>query len=178
MPSVTDAQVRKLMEEMSKHGTIGMAAMKAGMDRKTARKYVATGKLPSEMPVIRDWLTRGNPFEEHWAEVVEQLRDAPGLEAKTVFEALFAKYPGRYEPGQLRTLQRHVRSWRAEEGPEKEVTLAQQHRPGEAAQTDFTRTAELGVTIAGQLFLHLLCVVVLPFSNWLWATMRSPTQVP
>jgi len=37
------------MEEMSKHGRIGRAAMKADMDRKTARKYVAAGKLPSEM---------------------------------------------------------------------------------------------------------------------------------
>lgn len=171
MPSVTDAQVRKLMEEMSKHGSIGVAAMKAGMDRKTARKYVVAGKLPSEMPIVREWRTRPDPFDEHWSEVVEQLRDAPGLEAKTVFEALCAKYPDRYEPGQLRTLQRRVRAWRAQEGPEKDVTLAQQHRPGEAAQTDFTRTAELGVTIAGETFLHLLCVFVLPFSNWLWATV-------
>jgi molybdenum-dependent DNA-binding transcriptional regulator ModE len=45
---VSDAQVRKLMEEMSKHGQIGQAAMKADMDRKTARKYVAAGQpLPS-----------------------------------------------------------------------------------------------------------------------------------
>ena len=41
------------MEEMSKHGKVGVAAMKAGMDRKTARKYVAAGKLPSEMKAPR-----------------------------------------------------------------------------------------------------------------------------
>ena len=34
------------MEEMSKHGKIGRAAMKADMDRKTARKYVQAGTLP------------------------------------------------------------------------------------------------------------------------------------
>jgi hypothetical protein len=45
------------------------------------------------------------------------------------------------------------------------------HRAGEAAQTDFTSTTELAVTIAGHVFLHLLCVVVLPFSNWQWATV-------
>ena len=28
------------MEEMSKHGKRGLAALKAGMDRKTARKYL------------------------------------------------------------------------------------------------------------------------------------------
>ena len=38
----TDGQVRKLMEEMSKHGKLGRAALRAGMDRKTARKYVAS----------------------------------------------------------------------------------------------------------------------------------------
>jgi molybdenum-dependent DNA-binding transcriptional regulator ModE len=61
---VCDAQVRKLMEEMNKHGAIGQAAMKAGMDRKTARKYVAAGKLPSEMQTPREWRTRPDPFED------------------------------------------------------------------------------------------------------------------
>ena len=46
---MSDAQVRKLMEEMSKHGQIGRAAMLAGMDRTTARKYAGAGRLPSEM---------------------------------------------------------------------------------------------------------------------------------
>jgi hypothetical protein len=41
----TDTQVRRLMEEIPKHGGIGLAAMRAGMDRKTARKYVRLGKL-------------------------------------------------------------------------------------------------------------------------------------
>jgi hypothetical protein len=168
---VSDAQARKLMEEMTKHGKVGLAAMKAGMDRKTARKYVAAGKLPSEMAVPRDWRTREDPFAEHWPEVEALVRETPALEAKTLFEVLSAKYPDRYEAGQLRTLQRRVRLWRATQGPDRAVMFAQQHRPGEAAQTDFTSTSELGITIAGQLFVHLLCVFVLPFSNWLWATV-------
>lgn len=159
------------MEEMTKHGKVGLAAMKAGMDRKTARKYVAAGKLPSEMVVPRDWRTREDPFAEHWSEVEALVRETPALDAKTLFEVLTAKYPDRYEAGQLRTLQRRVRLWRATQGPDRAVTFAQQHRPGEAAQTDFTSTSELGITIAGQLFVHLLCVFVLPFSNWLWATV-------
>ena len=159
------------MEEMSKHGHIGQAAMKAGMDRKTARKYVDGGKLPSELTTRRDWRTRVDPFEEHWSEVVERLTLTPELEAKTLFEALQAEHPERYEDGQLRTLQRRVRWWRAAHGPDQEVSLAQQHRPGEAAQTDFTHTGELAVTIVGQLFVHMLCVLVLPFSNWQWATV-------
>ncbi|MGC4116905.1 MAG: hypothetical protein QM765_20550 [Myxococcales bacterium] len=45
--TVSDAQVRRLMEEKTKSGQVGMAAMKAGMDRKTASKYLEEGKLPS-----------------------------------------------------------------------------------------------------------------------------------
>ena len=81
--STTDAQVRKLMDEMTKHGRVGIAAMRAGMDRKTARKYVHGGKLPSELVTPRDWRTREDPFAEHWAEVeaiclVLKLRWSPG----------------------------------------------------------------------------------------------------
>lgn len=81
------------------------------------------------------------------------------------------EHPERYADGQLRTLQRRVEAWRAAHGPDQEVVLGQRHRAGEAAQTDFTTTAELGVTIAGQAFVHLLCVLVLPYSNWQWATV-------
>jgi len=159
------------MEEMCKQDAVGHAAMMADMDRKTARKYIEAGRLPSEMVAPRTWCTREDPFAQDWDEVVALLAATPELEAKTVFAMLTEKYAGRYEPGQLRTLQRHVRVWRAEHGPEKEVVLAQLHRAGEAAQTDFTSTTELAITIAGQLFVHLLCVVVLPFSNWQWATV-------
>ena len=64
-----------------------------------------------------------------------------------------------------------MKSWRAERGPDKDVVLAQLHRPGEAAQTDFTWTTELAITIAGELFVHMLCVFVLPYSNWRWASI-------
>jgi len=159
------------MEEIMKRGALCVAAMMAGMDRKTAAKYVEAGKLPSEMRKTRDWRTREDPFVEHWPQIEQILRDTPALEAKTVFAVLQEKYPGRYEDGQLRTLQRHIQRWRAEHGPEKEVVLGQRHRPGEAIQTDFTSTKELAVTIAGEAFEHLLCVSTLPFSNWQWATV-------
>ena len=171
MRPVSDAQVRKLMEEMVKHGAVTMAAMVAGMDRKTAAKYIAAGRLPSEMVKPRDWRTRPDPFAEDWPEIERQLKETPALEAKTLFEVLQDRRPEIYNAGQLRTLQRHVRLWRAERGPDKEIMLAQCHRPGEAAQTDFTGANELGVSIAGQLFLHMLCVSVLPYSNWQWATV-------
>ena len=161
------------MEELSKHGQIGRAAMKAGMDPKTARKYRDAEKLPSEMTVPRTWRTRSDPFERDWPVVVARLEDAPELEAKTLFEWLSAEDPERYHTGQLRTLQRRVRSWRAKHGPDKRVFFAQAHVPGEAAQTDFTWATELGITIAGNLFAHMLCHFVLPYSNWQWATVCS-----
>ena len=76
------------MEEMSKHGHVGVAAMKADMDRKTARKYVAAQMLPSEMAGERTWRTRPDPFVDVWPDVEQMLVDEPGLETKTVFEAL------------------------------------------------------------------------------------------
>jgi len=171
MRPVSDAQVRKLMEEVSKHGRIGVAAMKADMDRKTARRYVAAGRLPSEMPVERTWRTRRDPFAEVWNEVEQMLTAAPELDTTTVFEQLQESKPGRFHDGQLRTLQRQVQRWRASRGPEQEVFFAQRHRPGEAMQTDFTSTSELGVTIAGEPYEHLLCNSVLPYSNWRWSTV-------
>ena len=159
------------MEEMTKHGRVGLAAMRAGVDRKTARKYAKGGKLPSELVEPRTWRTREDAFVAEWPELELMLVESPALETKTLFDVLAEKYPGRYEDGQLRTLQRRVKAWRAERGPDKEVMLAQQHRPGEAAQTDFTWATELAVTIVGQVFAHMLCVFVLPYSNWRWASV-------
>ncbi len=167
----TDAQVRKLMEEFNKHGQVGRAALRADMDRKTARRYLKEQKLPSELKKPRTWRTRVNVFEEDWPWVEGLLRTMPTLEAKTLFEALQERRPGHYSDGQLRTLQRHVKRWRAMHGPEQDVFFAQCHRPGEAAQTDFTSGAELCVTIAGVAFTHLLCNFVLPYSNWQCVTV-------
>lgn len=160
------------MKEIDKSEGIGMAAMKAGMDRKTARKYRDAGKLPSQMRAKHDWRTRTDPFAEDWDEVEKLLRRSPGLNAKTIFEHLRSEHPGRYEEGSLRTLQRRLRDFKATHGPERDdAVLTQIHRPGEALQTDFTWVSELGITIAGELFLHMLCMVVLPYSNWRWATV-------
>lgn len=171
--TVTDAQVRKLMEEHSKHGKVGLAAIKSGMDRKTAGKYLKSGKYPSESMRERAWRTRKDPFAEDWPEIAARLKDAPELEAKALFEHLLGGDPSKpikYDPGQLRTFQRRVKQWRATEGPDKEVFFAQEHRPGEAMQTDFTSGNELAITIRGVPFEHLLGQSVLPYSNWQWAT--------
>lgn len=176
--TATNAQVRKVMEEISRSGKVGQAAMKAGLDHKTARKYIQAGKMPSEMPIQREWRTRPDPFEVDWLDVAKRLKDAPELDAKTLFEWLLEKKPDRYDPGQLRTFQRRVRDWRALHGPSKEVFFAQEHRPGEAMQTDFTWATELGITIQGEPFPHMLCHPVLPYSNWEWATICRSESLP
>jgi transposase len=160
------------MSEYEKHGIIKRASMMAGMDRKTGRKYLRAGKLPSEMKIPeRDYRTRKDPFEEDWEELRGMLKAAPALEAKALFGWLQERNPRQYHPGQLRTFQRKVQRWRAMEGPDKRVYFGQCHIPGEAFQVDFTNCNELEITIEGDVFEHLLCHSVLPYSNWEWATV-------
>ena len=96
------------MTEYRKHGKVGKAALRSGMDRKTARKYLKVGKLPSELKKPRTWRTRPDPFEKDWPYVRELVSNDPDLEAKTIFEHLEERDPGRYQEGQLRTLQRRT----------------------------------------------------------------------
>lgn len=129
------------------------------------------GKLPSELKRPRDWRTHEDPFVEDWPALAVRLSAAPELEAKALFEDLLCRRPDRYHDGQLRTFQRRVKQWRAQEGPPKEVFFPQQHVAGEALQTDFTWATRLGVTICGEPFSHQLCHSVLPYSNWQSATV-------
>ncbi len=166
---VTDRQVRMLWDWTQREASLSMAAAKAGMDRKTARKYRHSQQLPSQ---IRDqaggrsYRTRPDPFVEVWSEVEALLDQASGWEAKTLFEELQRRYPGRFAAGQLRTLQRRIKQWRARRGPDKEVFFAQEHVPGQLGASDFTHLNELGVTIAGVPFEHLVYHFVLTYSNW------------
>lgn len=162
---VTDEQVRILMKNRQNH-TLSQAAAKAGMDEKTARKYIQANQLPSQMSKEHTWRTRPDPFEDVWDEVVEWLTDNSGLEAKTIFEYLQRIHPGKFEDGQLRTLQRRIKQWRGLEGPEKEVFFPQVHQPGLLCQSDFTHMTSLHITIAGMSFPHLLYHFVLTYSNW------------
>jgi len=168
---VKDQQVRRLMRLMQKEKTKAIAAAKAGMDEKTARKYLRLGKLPSEIKGEHSWRTREDPFADVWAEVKVKLEVNPGLEAKTLFMWLQRKYPGRFTDGQLRTLQRKVKRWRALEGPPKEVFFEQEHRAGELSQSDFTDMNDLGVTIGGIPFEHMIYHFVLTYSDWEWASI-------
>lgn len=143
-----------------------IAASKAGMDAKTARKYLALNRLPSEVVQERHWRTREDPFSDLWEQVRQQIEENPGLEAKTLFEWLQREYPGRFSDGQIRTLQRRIKVWRATEGPPQEVYFGQKHEPGKLCASDFTHMTELGIRLQGQTFAHLVYHFVLTYSNW------------
>src|SRR5688572_32187954 len=121
---VTDRQARRLMKELGKGTPLCSAALRSGMSENTARRY-RDKPLPSQRPP-RTYRTRRDPFAEVWPEVESLLEAAPGLEAVTIFETL--KVRANFTEGQLRTLQRRIRRWRAVAGPEREVMFAQQHR--------------------------------------------------
>jgi len=163
---VTDQQVRRLFKLNQTEKNFGIAAMKVGMDEKTARKYRGTGKLPNELKQQHTWRTRENPFEDVWDDIKSMLECNPGLEAKTLFEYLQRRCLCEFADGQLRTLQRRIKIWRAIEGPSKEVFFSQIHRPGELGQSDFTHMNKLGVTISGVPFDHMIYHFVLTYSNW------------
>ncbi len=146
------------------------AAAAAGMSVRTARKWAA-GRLPSNAKPERTWRTHRDAFEGVWAEEIIPLlvRDeARILQATTLLDLLESRHPGRFGVGQLRTLQRRIRDWRALHGPDREVYFEQEHPPGREAQVDFTHGTELGVTIAGDSFPHLLFELILCFSGWRW----------
>jgi hypothetical protein len=154
------------MKVLKSEETLAVAAAKAGMDEKTARKYRDAGRLPSQLAVEHTWRTRPDPFAAVWPEVEELLDTNAGFEAKSLLEYLQRQQPGRFADGQLRTLQRRVKVWRALKGPAKETFFPQRHHPGALCQSDFTDMTELGVTIAGSPFAHLLYHFVLTYSNW------------
>jgi transposase len=141
-------------------------AAKAGMGEKAARKYLRSGLLPSQMKKPRGWRTREDPFTDVWPEVEALIKEAPRLEALTVFQDLQRRYPEKFQDGQLRTLQRRMRVWRGLSGPDSEVFFPQVHQPGIQGQSDFTSMNALEITIGGLRFPHLLYHFVLTYSNW------------
>jgi len=143
-----------------------LAACKSGMDVKTARKYLKSGKLPSQLKKKRNYRTHPDPLSSIWEEVREHLQQNPGLEAKFLFEHLQRKHPGKITSGQLRTFQRKVKIWKATEGRIKEVYFPQVHYAGELSASDFTHMKSLGVRINGEPFDHLIYHFVLVYSNW------------
>lgn len=152
--------------KIRKNKSQGLAAAKAGISERSARRIDNAVTLPSQNP-RRYWRSRTDPFAQVWdTEVVPLLKSAPKLMAITLLRKLQDDHPERFSDGVLRTLQRRIRQWRALEGPPKEVFFPQEHAPGHRGLSDFTAMGELHITIANAPFAHILYHFVLAFSRW------------
>ncbi len=158
------------MQHYERTEKIWSSASKAGMDRKTAAKYIRAGEGPGERERPRNWRTREDPFAGVWAQVEGWLEGNPSLEATTAFEDLQRRHPGQFEEGQLRSLQRRFRAWKLENGHgRKPVYFEQEHEPGRLLELDWFHPRDFKVTIAGEEYRHLICHCALTYSNWEWA---------
>jgi len=112
--------------------------------------------------------TRQDPLAGVWEqELVPMLEAQPKLIAVTLFEYLQHRYPKKYPDAIRRTLERRVKKWKAEYGPDKEVIFRQIHEPGLMGLSDFTEIKKaFTVTICGKKLEHRLFHFRLIFSGW------------
>lgn len=124
------------------------AAACAVFSTATAYRVEADMRLPSQKKAPRG-RRRPDPlagiFDE---EVVPLLEAAPGIRAIAVFEEMQRRHP-ELPDGVRRTMERRIRSWRALQGPDRDVIFRQVYEPGRMGLSDFTDMADLGVRIAG-----------------------------
>lgn len=162
---ITDHQVLKYKQHRNKLSQVASAA-KVGISERSARRIDDAQGLPSQRPQ-RSWRTREDPLSAVWdSEVIPLLQTDARLNAVTLLEELQRRYPGQWDTGVLRTLQRRIRLWRAKFGAEREVYFAQEHPPGRQGISDFTVADELNVEIAGVVFVHRLYQFALAYSGW------------
>ena len=109
---ITEQQYQRLMKEYHASGEVGLAAMKAGMHRETARRYLAARTAPAELAKPRNWQTREDPLETLWPQAAPFLRDSPQIEAKPLFEDLITQHTVAQAHEAMRTFQRRVRRFR------------------------------------------------------------------
>jgi hypothetical protein len=170
-----DAQARVLRSKLMEGKTQEGAAAAAGMSVRSARNW-QTAPYPSQAHRPHGWRTRRDPFAEVFdSEIVPLLAmdERRLLEARTLLGELERRHPGCFSTRHLRTLQRRLREWRALRGPEQEVYFPQEHPPGREAAFDFTNCHDLGVTIGGEPFPHLLFELTLSYSGWRWQMVAA-----
>lgn len=77
------------------HEVASITRAQAGMDRKTARKSVQEGKLPSALRQPRAYGTRPDPFEEDWSWLEAQRSRHRCWRPRCSSTRCRARYPGR-----------------------------------------------------------------------------------
>lgn len=145
--------------------TTAAASAKAGFSTATGYRIKADPRLPSQKKAPRE-RRRPDPLAGIWdAEIVPMLAAAPGLRAIAIFEEMRRRHPDLL-PGVRRTLERRIRTWRAVNGPERDVIFRQEHQPGRLGLSDFTDMGDLAVSIAGEPLSHRLYHFRLAFSGF------------
>jgi hypothetical protein len=162
---VTDHQVLALWKEFNKSKVVKISALKVGMDRKTATKYINSKILPSEIVKDRNWKTHPDKLEAIWSKAEEFLQENSDIEGKALFEHLLETYPNDIEGNQLRTFQRRIKQWKIKHGEDQEVYFDQLTTPGRLAQLDWVVMNKIGVEINGEHFEHKLSHFTLNHSN-------------
>jgi hypothetical protein len=163
---VTDQQARAYMQDRFRHSQRAAAA-RAGFSERTGRRIDADPRLPSQRKAERG-RTVPDPLAAVWEPVLLPILERdPAVQAVTLLRHLQIADPDAFPDDRVRrTLERRVRDWRALNGPACDVIFRQTSEPGRMALSDFTDTAELGVTIAGQPLAHRLFHFVLAYSGW------------
>ncbi|OIQ77315.1 integrase core domain protein [mine drainage metagenome] len=145
--------------------SIPVAAAKAGLSQATGYRLQADPILPSQKETRRS-RRRPDPLSDIFdTEVLPLLISSPSLRPVGIFEELLRQHPD-LSPGVRRTLERRIRAWRAEHGPEQEVIFRQTHVPGKMGLSDFTDMGKLGVSVAGQPLEHRLYHFRLAYSGF------------
>ena len=83
---ISDQQVFLFMTHRRQH-TQAVAAAKAGISERSARRIENDPQLPSQKKKERHWRTRADPLEPFWPRI-EELLQIDGIIAVTVFETL------------------------------------------------------------------------------------------
>ena len=162
---VKNRQVLALWKEFEKSKVIKISALKTGMDRKTASKYLKQSTLPNELSKVRNWRTCEDKLQPIWPIAEEFLKESPDIEAKALFEHLMEVHPDKLEELQLRTFQRRIKQWRMKHGDNQEVYFDQITTPGKLAQLDWLDMNKHQIEINGELFKHKLIHFTLNHSN-------------
>lgn len=93
------------------------------------------------------------------------LQAAPELRPVAIWTELIRRHP-ELNANIRRTLERGVRTWKVEQGPDKEVIFRQKEEPGRLGISDFTYIDKSTVTLNGQPLRHMLYHFRLPWSGY------------
>jgi transposase InsO family protein len=164
---ITDRQHEDYMS-LRPHHTQKIAAAKAGFSPSTGSRIDHDTRSPSQKRRERGHGGgKPDPLARLWEEeIVPLLEQAPRLRPITVLEQIQQRHPDRDLAGARRTLERRIRTWRAQHGKEREVIFRQTHLPGRQGMSDFFDAGDLRITIAGLPLPHRIYHFALVYSGW------------